>query len=183
MNALTCEELSKENLEDKNPKTTENLFQQEENALKQSHQQVIYSAKRLKRLMARLRTPAWLSNSGNVWEVCCYKAKSGWMFTAQTYRVVPEDSQIMQFAIDGDVKGIQELFGKNMASPYDRVRDGQTVLDVSAFNIGTLPQSQSSQKLIFVLNKVAAFYHQLGVCRFLLAEGADPNMSRAGCVM
>jgi hypothetical protein len=61
------------------------------------------------------------------------------MFTAQTYMVVPDRAPIMQFAEEGDVRGIQELFKKGVASPYDRTSAGWTVLDVSAFNTRLLP--------------------------------------------
>jgi hypothetical protein len=146
LSALTCNASLEENPDDENLEISESSFQRKRNVLEQNHRQIIYSAKHFRRLMARLRTPAWLSLSGSAWEVCCYKAKSGWMFTAQTYRVVPRNSPIMEFAQCGDVKGIQELFEKKMASPYDRRSDGFTVLDVSAFNTGISPQADLCSK-------------------------------------
>jgi hypothetical protein len=110
---------------------SEGQFQREKSAIERNQQRVTYAIKRQKRLMARLRMPAWLSLSSNAWEICCYKANCGWMFTAQAYRVVQQDSPIFQFARYGNVRSIQELFEKKFASPYDRMSNGITVLDVS----------------------------------------------------
>jgi hypothetical protein len=131
---VSYEESLEEKLDDQILVTSKGQFQCEENALERSQQRVIHATKRQKRLMARLRTPSWLSLSSNALEICCYKVNSGWMFTAQAYRVVPRNSPIIQLAKDGNVRGIQELFEKKLASPYDKTSDGFTVLDVSAFN-------------------------------------------------
>jgi hypothetical protein len=179
---IACEESSDESQEDKDLRISESSFQRQETALEQSHQQLPNAAKRLKRLMARLQVPAWFSLSSHAWEVCCYKAKSGWMFTAQAYRVVPDDSPIMKFARSGDVRGIQELFKKNMASPYDRRTGGETVLDVGAFNADLLSNSLLEPQANSGTNKRAAFYQHLEVCRLLLNEGADPSISSSRCV-
>ncbi len=114
--------------------------QRQQSDLERDLQLVDYAAVRhRKRMIARLRTPAWLSFSRSAWEICMYRATAGWMFTAQTYRVVPVDAPIMEFAESGDLRAIQALFEKKLASPYDREVDGCTVLDVSAFITRLLP--------------------------------------------
>jgi hypothetical protein len=104
--AIICEKPSEETSEDQAITISEGPFQREENALERSHQRVTYAAKRQKRLMARLGTPAWFSLSSHALEISCYKANSGWMFIAQTYRVVPDESPIIEFAQAGNVIGI-----------------------------------------------------------------------------
>ena len=47
-------------------------------------------------------------------------------------RVVPSDSKIFQYAVQGDLAGIQDLFAQGLASPYDvGAVNGRTALHVS----------------------------------------------------
>jgi hypothetical protein len=123
-----------ETLEDQMRIKSGGSFPSEEDRLERSIERATYAAKRQKRLIAKLRTPAQLSLFSNALEVCCYKTSPGWVFTAQTYRVVSQDSPIMIYAQIGDIQGIKGIFQKKLASPYDRDVWGNTVLGVSIFN-------------------------------------------------
>jgi hypothetical protein len=144
-----CEEFVQETLEDQMRIKSRGSFPSEDDRLERSIERATYAAKRQKRLMAKLRTPAWLSLFSNALEVCCYKAGPSWMFTAQTYRVVSQDSPIMIYAQMGDIQGIKELFQKKLASPYDRDMCGYTVLGVSIFNTKPLSYLLAGSKANF----------------------------------
>ncbi|KAE8452633.1 hypothetical protein EG329_013892 [Mollisiaceae sp. DMI_Dod_QoI] len=88
-----------------------------------------------RRFMARFQTPRWFSTHVRALEICCAKAPFGWDFSIRPYQIVPRDSEIFEYAADGNIK------------------DGWTVLDR------------------------AAFWEQVEVCRFLMTQGADPNVS------
>jgi hypothetical protein len=56
----------------------------------------------------------------------------------KTYRSVNYNAPIMEYAREGNVDAIQEMFTKGTASPYDKIegsssRGGITVLEVLAF--------------------------------------------------
>ncbi|KAL8718775.1 MAG: hypothetical protein Q9181_008157, partial [Wetmoreana brouardii] len=67
-----------------------------------------------------------------------------------TFAVVPEDAEIMGFALMDDVEGIQDLFERRLAAPSDRDKWGWTPLMRAAL----LGASEA--------------------CRLLLNEGSDP---------
>ena len=61
--------------------------------------------------------PSWLVN--RVWEMRAVKSSFGWIFCPRTYTIVPKNSPVFNFAHDNNVEGLQELFSKMEASPYD----------------------------------------------------------------
>lgn len=76
-----------------------------------------------------LRMPVWLIN--RIWEIQGMRARKGWTFTISSYNIVPSDSLVLQHARLGNLQGLQDLFSKNLASPFDRNEYGLTVLHVS----------------------------------------------------
>lgn len=81
-------------------------------------------------IIAQYRGPSWLIN--RVWSIQAVKASFGWTFSPRTYTVVPWNSPAFHYAGDNNVKGLQELFSKNLASPWDRNEFDYTLLIVSA---------------------------------------------------
>ncbi|KAL8911006.1 MAG: hypothetical protein Q9171_003742 [Xanthocarpia ochracea] len=67
-----------------------------------------------------------------------------------TFAIVPTDADVMGFAWDNDVAGLQSLFERRLAAPSDRDETGSSPL------MG------------------AAFWGASDACRFLLDMGADP---------
>jgi hypothetical protein len=53
------------------------------------------------------------------WTIQCLNDASGWTFQIRTYTFRSPDSPIFRFALLGNLKGVQELFGKGLASPND----------------------------------------------------------------
>ena len=72
-----------------------------------------------KRTRYDVRIAQWLLNRGLSWQ------SSGifgsWQRSFRTFRYVPWDSMIVDFCRDGDVANVQRMFGKGLASPFDRV--------------------------------------------------------------
>jgi hypothetical protein len=144
---MTCEESLERYKGRQVPISPESQHQRQDDYLERGLQHVTYTTKRRERLMARLWMPVWLSMFRNSWEVRLYRATTCWTFIAQSYRTVPSDSPIMKFASNGDLRGMQKLFENKLASPYDRSRDGTTVLDVSTFNTKCLSCSLVEPKV------------------------------------
>ncbi|KZF20330.1 hypothetical protein L228DRAFT_250007 [Xylona heveae TC161] len=74
---------------------------------------------------------------------------TGWTSTVKAWNLVSSDSEIFHLCREGDVKGIQTLFSKGLASPFDVDQNGFTPLHISAF------------------------HYKQKATRFLLQEGAD----------
>jgi hypothetical protein len=79
------------------------------------------------KLRARLRGPVPFLN--RFWEIEGLNARNKWTFSLRTYNVVPAESMVIQYAFDGNVKGVQDFFKKGKASPYDTYRE-MTLLHV-----------------------------------------------------
>ena len=58
------------------------------------------------------------------------KAYNGWDFNLRQYNIRPEESLVFQYADAGDVTGLQGLFDKHEASPWDCDENGWTPLHV-----------------------------------------------------
>lgn len=80
-------------------------------------------------LIVEFRTPAWLINKA--WEARSIKACSGWTFHLRIHNILPYDSKAFEYARVGNVKGLQTLFERREASPFDRTEGGYTLLHVS----------------------------------------------------
>lgn len=99
-----------------------------------SNYNVPASRKRRRRLVQISTAPwSWLTN--RAWELCCYQASSGWNVTIRTYNIIPDDSDAFNFAISGNVSGLQKLFMTGKASPFDVTCYGTTLLDVSRMSL------------------------------------------------
>ena len=88
----------------------------------------IVDAEEREETIIEIRAPSWLIN--RAWRIQAIKARSGWTFRPRTYNEIPEDSIVFQLIKEDDVKGLQELFVRNEASPFDCRSNGFTVLHV-----------------------------------------------------
>lgn len=74
--------------------------------------------------------PVWASD--RVWYWRLYEKYSGWRTILHTYRVMPRDSALFDFAEHGNVEGIRALLERKEASVTDRENEYQgTALHVS----------------------------------------------------
>lgn len=80
------------------------------------------------KIAVQYQSPSWLSS--RVWEIQVTKATSGWTFRPRVYNVVPTGSPVFRYAKEGNPQGMQELFSRNEASPFDCNHMGLTVLHV-----------------------------------------------------
>lgn len=93
-----------------------------------------------KRILARLGMPSWLKITSLCLELCGQRSICGMSIDVKTYRSVNYNAPIMEYAREGNVDAIQEMFSKGTASPYDKIERsssrgtiGITVLEVLAF--------------------------------------------------
>lgn len=76
-----------------------------------------------------IQWPSWLSES--IYEIESNPTFGGWMYNFRTYNVVPDNSEIISRVHKGDRDGVLELFRTRKASPFDRDKDGASLLIVS----------------------------------------------------
>ena len=89
-----------------------------------------YSTKHeIEETIAEYQGPSWLVN--RVWRLRAMKAMSGWTFCCQAYNVIPRDALAFVYARQNNVNGLQDLFGRNLAFPFDCDDSGWTLLYVS----------------------------------------------------
>src|SRR5438552_18728717 len=72
-------------------------------------------SRRRKQATARLCFQARLLNQA--WTIQCLNDASGWTLHIRTYTFRSPDSPVFRFTKQGNLKGVQELFGKGLASP------------------------------------------------------------------
>lgn len=78
----------------------------------------------------RVSLPSWMAVK--TLEIAGLKAPDGWKFALRTYNIVSLDSEVVRCAMDGNIRGLQELFSSKKASPFDRIDgNGYTLLHVS----------------------------------------------------
>ncbi|KAE8381609.1 ankyrin repeat-containing domain protein [Aspergillus bertholletiae] len=70
-------------------------------------------------------------------ELQALKQWGSWIYQLRHYHVIPSDSLLFQFCLDGDLTNVQRLFSKRLASPFDLSPKGQTVLHYSAMSGNT----------------------------------------------
>jgi hypothetical protein len=75
------------------------------------------------------RLPHWIY--GRRFELHLMKSCQGWDQRLRTYRTVPYDATVFAYCMDGNVNGLQHLFGTGQASPFEVDPDGRTPLHVS----------------------------------------------------
>ena len=81
-----------------------------------------------------------------------YQARIGPQFELSTLRRVPDSAQCVNFALNGNIDGLKDLFKRNLASP----RDVSTTRGYSVL-------------------RWAMYGKQYQTCKFLLNAGADPD--------
>ena len=96
---------------------------------------ICIAANRQKEFRARIKAPSWLMFI-NTLDIYYYKAAPGWKFSMTAYRVVGCDSELYSCIDNGNVIGLQKLFGQKKASPFDKIefrwnRASFTLLEVS----------------------------------------------------
>ncbi|KAF7939477.1 hypothetical protein BELL_0060g00190 [Botrytis elliptica] len=101
----------------------------------------------------KFRTPRLFSSSSYTWDFSGYQAPSGWTFNFRQYYTIDSSSPTWICVLDGDVSGLQVLFQSKRATPFDRVPQGMTLLDLASSCLN------------------------YDVCHLLLNQGADPNDS------
>jgi hypothetical protein len=68
------------------------------------------------------------------WAIQCLNDASGWTLQIRTYTFRSPDSPIFEFVVLGNLKGVQELFGKGVASPNDIDESNRwSLIEVSFF--------------------------------------------------
>jgi hypothetical protein len=75
-----------------------------------------------------LRLAGWLSS--RIIELQAVQQGSQWTFNLRPWQVVSPDSMLFDFCKEGDLRNIQRLFSKGLASPFDVTPDGDTALHV-----------------------------------------------------
>jgi hypothetical protein len=76
----------------------------------------------------QLRFSQWLKLG--IIELQALKQSGSWTYQLRHHRVISSDSLLFQLCSDGDLRNVQRLFSKSLASPFDVSPDGQTVLHV-----------------------------------------------------
>jgi hypothetical protein len=56
------------------------------------------------------------------------RSTSGWQFSIQPFRAIPENSLVFEFCRKGNLDGVRTLFQHGEASPWDRYPAGRTPL-------------------------------------------------------
>ncbi len=95
---------------------------------KTCHMDGVRRTEKKEEVIAQYRAPGWLMS--RAWEVQAFKAISGWTFRPRTYNVIDRRSSLFEYARDGHIEGIHELFRDKKASPYDCDPAGFTALHV-----------------------------------------------------
>ena len=82
----------------------------------------------------RLQVPFWITTKAL--EFAALRAPDGWTFTLRPYKIVSVHSQVIEYTLEGNIQGLQDLFASKQASPFDRVDfNGMTLLHVGRHSI------------------------------------------------
>jgi hypothetical protein len=100
--------------------------------LARSYKRVTSSITSQKRILARLKLPSWLQLTSLCLEIRGERSIYGMSLDVKAYRSVAYDAPIMEYAREGNVQAIQEMFSKGTATPHDTWADSETVLIVVA---------------------------------------------------
>jgi hypothetical protein len=71
-----------------------------------------------------------------VWEFSVYKANQGWDISLRSYNIRPENAQIFDAIVNGDLSQVCELLHSGRASIWDRDPSGRGVLHFAARSCG-----------------------------------------------
>jgi hypothetical protein len=105
------------------------------------------------------------------------KFNKSWMSTSVHWNlslpaVISKDSEIMEFASLGNLEAMVRLFQSGRANPTDVAPDGDSLLHV---RLSGYLRNLCSDLLTHL--QIAVRHNHLGICRWLLQEGADVNAS------
>lgn len=114
-----------------NNASTKNDYQE----LARSYKRVTSSITRQKRILARLKLPSWLRLTSLCLEIRGERSFYGMSLDVKAYRSVDYDSPIMQYARQGNLQAIQDMFSKGTATPHDMWSEHDTVLTVCGFSL------------------------------------------------
>ena len=78
--------------------------------------------------IAEYWTPSWIAH--RLWRLRTHKSLAGWTLRLQAYNIIPKDSLAFVYVGENNVKGLQELFSRKEASPFDCDPSGTTLLIV-----------------------------------------------------
>lgn len=81
--------------------------------------------------IAVYRAPRWLMD--RAWRIEASRASSGWIFCPRTCNIISHGSIVFNYAAANDTKGLQKLFSKREASPFDCNESGLTLLHVGIY--------------------------------------------------
>jgi hypothetical protein len=76
----------------------------------------------------QIRPPKWLTRK--VWDIIAMSSYSGFKVHIRTYSVVHCSAPVFEYARQGDIDGLLDLFDKQLASPFDRDQWGGTLIQV-----------------------------------------------------
>ena len=82
-----------------------------------------------KQTRVKVRPPSWMTRKA--WEAYCRQTNGEWKFIFRAYNVVEEHSPILCCIRENDIAGIQNLFARKEATPYDKSMEGKPLLWVS----------------------------------------------------
>ena len=77
----------------------------------------------------RIRLPSWWKTQ--IWDIHIMQAQSGWTNHLKVYNIVPSDSLQFQYAVNGEVDLLRDLFLAGKASPSDLNEHGNSLIAVS----------------------------------------------------
>lgn len=77
---------------------------------------------------SRLKLPGWITET--IWDFQAYRAYNGWKVSLRPWNTRPSDTPIFTYAENGMLREMLEAFRDNLASPWDRDEDGETLLHV-----------------------------------------------------
>ncbi|KAI1871865.1 hypothetical protein JX265_005851 [Neoarthrinium moseri] len=78
-------------------------------------------------LDAGFRPPNWLSGISYAWDINLRKSYDGWNFHFRSYSIRPRNSDVFQFARNGNLEVLKGMFASGEASPFDCDEDGYDV--------------------------------------------------------
>ena len=97
-----------------------------------------------------------------------YQSHLGPQVSLSMLRRVPDSAPCVNFALDGNIDGLKDLFKRGLASPKDvSSTRGYSILRVSYQNSGSCSVADRSQW--------ALYGKQYQTCKFLVNAGADPD--------
>jgi hypothetical protein len=99
--------------------------------------------------------------------------KSGFDMKLRVYNSVDEASQIVQACRDANLEQVQELFATGKASPFDRLRGKQSLLDIILEEMVLIPMRQKPE---FALRKLEKLYL---LFKMIISHGLDPGQLRS----